>query len=109
MGLRQKEWARKARRALIAQLGGVCVACGTAEDLELDCIIPRGDEHHRLDTSARISFYRREAFAHSNVQLLCSRCHAFKSAIDAKRRAPSYLFPCEGNTPTNCLLSTIKQ
>jgi len=71
MAARQKDWARRAKAALMELLGGKCVKCGTTEDLTFDCIIPRGDEHHKYDTSARICFYRRQHYEHQNVQILC--------------------------------------
>lgn len=77
MAKRQKEWARTARLNLIAALGGSCSACGSRENLELDCMTPMGDGHHRMDTSSRVSFYRRMHRA-GNLQLLCARCNAAK-------------------------------
>lgn len=64
---------------LIAQLGAKCSACGATSSLELDCIVPRGDDHHRLEMSMRATFYRREARA-GNLQVLCERCNAAKGA-----------------------------
>ena len=84
MGKRQKDWARRARVALLEELGGVCKRCGATEPLEMDCIIPQGDKHHKYETSQRISFYR---FQHrtGNLQLLCEHCHAVKTASDTLR------------------------
>jgi hypothetical protein len=78
MGKRQKEWARQARFRLQFLLGGQCRKCGSVETLCFDCIEPRGDFHHRLDTSARMSFYHREHKA-GNLQLLCAECNGIKS------------------------------
>ena len=77
MGKAQKEWARRKRRELVAVLGGVCAWCGTAEQLEFDCIRPMGDRHHKYDTSHRMSFYRRQHAA-GNLQLLCCSCNGRK-------------------------------
>lgn len=71
MAKRQKNWARRAKTALFALLGGKCVKCGTTENLTFDCIVPQGDRHHKTDTSARICFYRRQHYEHQNVQILC--------------------------------------
>lgn len=79
MGLRQRDWARRVRAALIAELGGICRGCGTTEDLQLDCIVPQGDRHHKIEWSARISFYRSQHRA-GNLQVLCESCHSEKSA-----------------------------
>ena len=81
MGKRQKIWARRARARLIELLGGRCVRCGTDENLELDCIAPRGHDHHRCDTSSRICFYRQQ-HREGNLQVLCSECHLLKTSAD---------------------------
>lgn len=87
MGKRQKEWARKARLVLISELGGKCVRCGSREHLEFDCILPCGDEHHRMDTERRICFYRR-MHTEGNLQLLCNHkagsCHEKKTSKDRR-------------------------
>jgi single-strand DNA-binding protein len=84
VGRYEKEWARRKRRELRAALGGICAECGTNRRLEFDCKEPRGDTHHRYDTSQRMSFYRRE-HRDGNLQLLCSRCHSRKSAQEHPR------------------------
>jgi 5-methylcytosine-specific restriction endonuclease McrA len=81
---RQKEWAQKARVDLLLKLGNRCAVCGIpawGADLEFDCIIRQGDEHHRKDTSARMSFYRAQHRA-GNVQSLCPDCHKEKTALE---------------------------
>lgn len=84
MARRQKEWAIRARLKLLDLLGGKCVRCGTIEKLEFDCIIPQGHEHHRWETSARMSFYRRQHFEFQNLQILCQKHNAIKSIRDRK-------------------------
>jgi len=85
MASRQKEWARRARARLVACFGGECCkANGHCNgQLEFDCIIPQGDEHHRKDTSARMSFYHKQHRI-GNLQLLCSFHHALKSTQDKR-------------------------
>lgn len=78
MGARQKEWARRKRVELTELLGGKCAQCGSTEGLEFDCKQACGDRHHRMDTSARMSFYRAQHKA-GNLQLLCSPCNTRKS------------------------------
>ena len=85
MGQRQKDWARRARLRLIEQLGGVCVECGTDKKLEFDCIKPMGDSHHRMESSARMSFYHAQHRA-SNLQLLCERHNNLKSAKERENQ-----------------------
>jgi len=53
MGRAEKEWAKRKRQELMALLGNVCAHCGTDENLEFDCISPRGHKHHRGDASRR--------------------------------------------------------
>lgn len=72
MGARQKEWARRARAKLKEELGGCCVQCGTKRKLTFDCIVPVGEGHHRMDTSARMSFYHGQHVA-KNLQILCKK------------------------------------
>jgi len=78
MGQRQKDWAKRVREKLLAELGGKCVVCGSAYRPEFDCIEPRGDAHHKFDTSHRMSFYRKEHKA-GNLQVLCQFHNAQKS------------------------------
>lgn len=78
MGKRQKNWARAARQVILNLLGGECVSCGTIHNLTLDCILPMGLDHHKLDTSARIAWYRQQ-LQEGNLQILCRRCNAIKS------------------------------
>jgi len=77
MGLRQRRWAHKARKRLLKLLGDRCNECHSEENLELDCIIPLGDAHHKMEFSWRTSFYRRQ-WKQGNLQLLCQTCNAKK-------------------------------
>lgn len=79
MGKVQKEWAKRKRAELMAELGPVCVECGEDRVFKLcfDCIEPRGDYHHRGEASTRMSFYRREHAA-GNIQVLCVKCNGRK-------------------------------
>jgi hypothetical protein len=78
MAKRQKSWARKARVALMELLGNKCVKCDSVELLEFDCISPCGDEHHKMSTCARMSFYRKQHKL-GNIQILCTKCHNKKT------------------------------
>jgi 5-methylcytosine-specific restriction endonuclease McrA len=85
MGLRQRVWCRKQRVILQELLGAECLKChtiGTKKNpLEFDCKIPRGDKHHRMEWSQRMSFYRKE-YRDNNLQLLCRKCHRNKTTKD---------------------------
>lgn len=81
-----KQWARKARAELLAKHGNRCATCGAlgfAVELQFDCIVRRGDAHHRHDTSQRMSFYRREDRA-GNLQALCPACHSAKTNLETE-------------------------
>lgn len=81
MGIRQRRWARDKRVELELYLGSVCKCCGIDRNLEFDCIVPQGSEHHRIEWSWRISFYNRQ-YKERNLQLLCAKCHQRKTAAD---------------------------
>lgn len=81
MAEKQKDWATLWRRVLTWVLGSKCARCDATEDLQFDCITPCGDRHHKMDTSARMSFYRAQ-FKAGNLQLLCEDCHAIKTKLD---------------------------
>lgn len=81
MGLRQRLAGAKIRLRLLDVLGNKCAVCSTGECLEMDCIIPCGDEHHRMSSCDRAFFYQKQ-FRCQNLQLLCSRCHQRKTAGD---------------------------
>lgn len=93
MAKRQKVWAAKARDALAAKLGGKCVKCGTTEKLTFDCIIPQGDEHHKMSFDRRISFYRAQDKI-GNLQLLCKPHNDAKG--DTVEPVPA---PLDSNVP----------
>lgn len=92
MGMRQRDWARKAGKELRRALGGRCVVCGTTRRLQFDCIVPQGDTHHKMEWSARISFYRRQ-HREKNLQLLCKPDHETKSSKERPGSEPSYAEP----------------
>jgi len=86
MGARQKAWARRARAELMDSLGAKCAVCGTVENLELDCVNPAGDAHHRSGSSERVTFYRKQHFRYKNLQILCRDHHQEKSTRESKAK-----------------------
>src|SRR5258707_8995442 len=106
MGQRQKEWAKRARIALIEELGGCCIDCGSTRKLEFDCEITQGDEHHKMDTSARICFYRKQ-YSNGNLKLRCKTDHKLKTQREnSLARAVSRLVispPVDGSQSGNDL------
>lgn len=81
MAKRQKAWARLKRLQLLQALGGKCARCNTTDHLEMDCIKPCGDDHHRMSSDRRASFYLLQ-HKQANLQILCTRCNNLKSASD---------------------------
>lgn len=86
MGKAQKLWARRKLDYFREQLGGCCILCGEDDndELELDCIIPTGDRHHKLSTDQRATFYWRQLLQ-DNLQLLCKECHQDKTRKEANK------------------------
>jgi hypothetical protein len=77
---RQKQWARTVRAALILWLGGRCRACGSSDSLTFNCRTPTGADHHAMDSSARMCYYRKQA-RQGNLSLLCGYCNSIKRNI----------------------------
>ena len=77
MAKRQKEWARRAYEALIISLGGRCRHCGATAGLSIDHIEGCDFVHNKVEWSARISIYRREA-KEGKLQVLCIKCNSKK-------------------------------
>jgi hypothetical protein len=75
MGRAEQEWATRNRRELLELFGNVRAHCGTDENLDFDCVPPRGHKHHRGDASQRMCFYRRQLLE-GNLQVLCMACNA---------------------------------
>lgn len=93
MGARQRDWAARWRVRITLSLGGKCIDCMTCIDLTFDVREPVAQEHHTLESSARMSFYRRQWRA-GNLCLRCRRCNALKGnkAGYAPKGSPSVEF-----------------
>jgi 5-methylcytosine-specific restriction endonuclease McrA len=85
MARRQREWAKRARAALIAQMGGVCERCGSREDLEVNHIFGRDWQLRDYDPSGRVAVYRRE-FREGLINVLCSGCNGSDGALVQRPR-----------------------
>jgi hypothetical protein len=85
-----KAWVERARHELRALLGNRCAKCKGTEELEFDCKIPCGDQHHKMSATCKMAFYRRQ-HAQGNLQLLCKRCHKVKTALHDFTRSRSKL------------------
>lgn len=81
MSRRVKNWARIRLQRLRALFGSKCAFCELEDDLEFDCIVPRGDRHHKLSTDGRATFYWQQLLE-GNLQLLCARCHQNKTRTE---------------------------
>lgn len=83
--------AARSSKSLQDALGGVCLVCRVPDDLQFDCIAPRGHAHHLMSHPERIRFYWREFLA-GNLQLLCRRCHLRKTQLqNAKGRGANII------------------
>lgn len=78
MKKRYRERTAKAK----ALLGGKCVSCGSAEDLQFDHI----DPSHKTATVTAIMSYRWSVVEAEleKCQLLCAACHKNKTCVDMK-------------------------
>lgn len=92
---RNKKWRRKIRERLIYELGGVCVDCGTDEDLQFDHIIPLTEDQHAwrvlIGANARMLLYRREV-KEGLLALRCPRCNTRK-AKEPKQSTLTFSIP----------------
>jgi len=68
----------------MAELGGLfpaCAVCGATEALEFDVITPvDNDRHHKIEWSARMSFYTAQLRA-NNLRILCHFHNAQKGTL----------------------------
>lgn len=96
MGARQKLWAKRARIRLILTLGSKCNVCHARNNLTFDCIVAQGAAHHAMESSGRMSFYKKQARA-GNLALLCAECNSIKShhAPEVWRSALSFIAESE--------------
>ena len=81
-----REWAVRARAAMVEQLGGKCAECGWRprfglRRLELDHIKPIYWTPRRLSSCQRIAWYR-AAITAGNLQVLCRDCNSKKNVRD---------------------------
>lgn len=80
----QKEWMRKRRKAIIADLGGACVICGTTEGLEIDHIDPK-TKSFPISRVVSMSLSNPIRIAElAKCQLLCTSHHLEKTFSTAK-------------------------
>jgi hypothetical protein len=70
--------AQTIRETLFLSLGKRCVLCHAVEELTFDCIVPTGDNHHRMSSLGRAYYYRQMAVC-GNLQVLCATCNRKKS------------------------------
>lgn len=85
---RREQWAEEARRlraAVVALLGGECVACGILDARLLD--IDHKDGNGNLERQKgvkQVKLYRKILVEPSPYQLLCCNCHRLKTIADEK-------------------------
>lgn len=76
--------AAKVRAELVEALGGQCARCGELEDLQFDCITPRGPAHKFMPWPRRMRWYWQEHLR-GNLQLLCPKCHTYKTTLENQK------------------------
>ena len=102
MAKRQREWAKRAREALIAALGGRCVLCDATNCLTIEHVDGRNWNLQRVDQSWRMSIYRREA-AEGRLTVLCIVCNSAQSRKYHGRRPNGYHKIPEGKRTLLCV------
>ena len=75
------EWAIKARKQLILDLGGKCVSCGTKRMLEVDHINGRNWTPRNVSSDTRVRRYLKES-KEGKLQVLCKSCNSAKGDYD---------------------------
>lgn len=86
MAKRQRKWAKRAYEKLILQLGGRCTRCGALSALSIHHTHGRTWDVAKVEWSARISIYRREAMV-GLLEVLCIKCN---SAVGDPREVPVF-------------------
>ena len=79
----QRGWIKKRRDDWIESQGGLCVICGSTEELEVDHI----DRETKL-CNPRLVWSRNQAFREAELakcQVLCSDCHQKKTTKENTR------------------------
>lgn len=69
------------RQRLLDALGNKCSRCPQTDYLQFDCKKPMGSKHHKMFSDNRLKFYLTQLEA-GNLQLLCPKCHTFKTMQD---------------------------
>jgi len=72
-----KAWSQRYRARLLAELGGVCVQCGTAEDIQFDHKKGRDWKMEATSQWVRLARIKRE-MQEGKIQLLCGPCNRLK-------------------------------
>jgi hypothetical protein len=78
--LSKMRWWRDRLDIIIGYLGGICIKCGSVNDLEIDHINPKDKDfnisHH---ADRKVEFLEAEI---DKCQLLCHNCHMDKTIIE---------------------------
>ena len=76
----QNKWLQDRRSTWIESQGGVCVKCGSTNDLEVDHIDPSLKTMNPRSIWSRTSDIRTKEL--NNCQVLCSLCHKDKTKVE---------------------------
>ena len=80
-----RQYHRERKAIVVAKLGGVCVCCGTSEQLSVDHITPINRNGKGNTPTANIREVFKSNFDKTRFQLLCLRCNVSKGKTPACR------------------------
>jgi hypothetical protein len=86
----QRNWVRERRNAWIESQGGVCVKCGSKEDLEVDHKNPELKAMHASALWSRDQNSKIVLDELSKCQVLCNACHKAKTSQDRRESIPTH-------------------
>lgn len=82
---RNSRFAMRVRDEIHERHGNCCAMCKRTKlevKLHIDCIVPRGNKHHRkLGWDQRMRFYLQQE-KDGNIQLLCEQCNSIKGTVE---------------------------
>lgn len=99
----QRNWMRKRREAAVEYLGGLCVKCGSSEELEFDHEDPSKKEFNVNSLLSRR--WEVQKLELDKCQLLCNTCHLDKtvSARNTPQHGTESRYTAKGELRCRCV------